>query len=130
MALEDTVVELQKFFAETAPRAPFSLPDPVPLAGCQPAQRRMDDLTPEPLALRREPAAPEPPPRGRRKPSITEMIRQARKAGERGAVRVELVNADGSRAVVTSSNQPAADLMADDDAEKLWLERIGRDAAS
>jgi hypothetical protein len=63
----------------------------------------------------------------KRKLSVAVMIRQARKSGERGPVRVELVNADGSRAVVTSSQEPAADLLSDD-AEKLWHERIAKHA--
>jgi hypothetical protein len=63
-----------------------------------------------------------------RKASITVLIRRARAAGERGIVRVELVNADGTRTIVTSSREAAIDAMTEADAEKLWIERLGRHA--
>jgi hypothetical protein len=64
----------------------------------------------------------------KRKPSIATMIRHARKAGERGEVRVELVNIDGTRTIVTSSRDAAINAMSEEDAEKLWHERIGNAA--
>jgi hypothetical protein len=65
----------------------------------------------------------------KRKPSIATLIRHARHAGERGEVRVELVNADGSRTIVTSSRDQAPEMMSEADAEQLWIERIGKHAA-
>jgi len=44
----------------------------------------------------------------KRKPNITQHIMQARKAGERGPVRVEFTDANGNPIVVTSSSQPEA----------------------
>jgi hypothetical protein len=64
----------------------------------------------------------------KRKPSVTTLIKRARKAGERGEVRVELVNSDGTRTVVTSSREAVIDAMTEANAEKLWTERIGRHA--
>jgi hypothetical protein len=64
-----------------------------------------------------------------RKPSITAIIKQARNAGERGPVRIERVNPDGSRTIITSSSEPTADLTAEDNAEKLWQERIARNGS-
>jgi hypothetical protein len=75
-----------------------------------------------------EPEIEEPPSRRKRKPNITTLIKRARKAGERGPVRVELVNDDGSRIIVTSSSEAAPDEMTESEAEKLWHERIGKDA--
>jgi hypothetical protein len=71
---------------------------------------------------------PEPQAAKPKRPSISTLIRQARKAGERGAVRVELIGANGSRTIVTSSSEPTAIELSDDDAEKLWHERIDRAA--
>src|SRR5258705_1453241 len=61
------------------------------------------------------------PPRRRRRSSVTALIKQARKAGERGPVRVELP--DGT--AITSNSEPVAG-QSDDDAERLWLERIAK----
>jgi hypothetical protein len=63
-----------------------------------------------------------------RRVSVTRLIKQARKAGERGAVRVEIFNHDGTRTVVTSSREAQIDAMTEADAEKLWTERIGKHA--
>jgi hypothetical protein len=68
-------------------------------------------------------------PSRKRKPNITTLIKRARKAGERGPVRVELVNVDGTRTIITSSSEPAPDAMTEDEAEKLWHERISKNAA-
>jgi hypothetical protein len=78
-----------------------------------------------------EDEAPEPAkvPR-KRTPSATRYIKQARRAGERGPVSVEMIDDDGRKVVVTSSEQPEAtptDQAAD--AERAWLERIARNAA-
>jgi hypothetical protein len=64
----------------------------------------------------------------KRKPNITTFIKRARKAGERGEVRVELVNSDGTRTIITSSREALIDAMTENDAEKLWHERIGNAA--
>jgi hypothetical protein len=64
----------------------------------------------------------------RRKVSVTRLIKQARKAGERGEVRVEILNHDGTRTVVTSSRDQALETITEADAEKLWTERIGNAA--
>ena len=64
------------------------------------------------------------PPRRRRRSSVTALIKHARKAGERGPVRVELP--DGT--AITSNSEPVAG-QSDDDAERLWLERIAKHAA-
>ena len=72
-----------------------------------------------------EPQPVATPPRRRRKASLTALIRRARKAGERGPVRVELP--DGT--AITSSSEPVADLNDDGTAERLWLERIAKNAA-
>ena len=64
------------------------------------------------------------PPRRRRRSSVTALIKHARKAGERGPVRVELP--DGT--AITSNSEPVAG-QSDDDAERLWLERIAKNAA-
>jgi hypothetical protein len=55
------------------------------------------------------------PPRNRkpRKPNVTTLIKRARKAGERGEVRVEMVNSDGTRTIVTSSRDQAPEMMTD-----------------
>ena len=76
-----------------------------------------------------EPEIEEPPSRRKRKPNITTLIKRARKAGERGPVRVELVNDDGSRTIVTSSSEATPEAMSEADAEKLWHERISKNAA-
>jgi hypothetical protein len=60
----------------------------------------------------------------KRKPNVATLIAQARKAGDRGPVRVELP--DGT----TSSDQPqSAEQISDDDAERLWQERIAKNAS-
>jgi hypothetical protein len=63
-----------------------------------------------------------------RKTSVTALIRQARRAGERGEVRVEILNHDGSRTIVTSSRDAASETLTEADAEQLWIERIGKHA--
>ena len=65
----------------------------------------------------------------KRKPSITTLIRQARKAGERGSVRVEQIHPDGSRTIIISSSEPSVEAMTQDDAENLWQQRIAKYAA-
>lgn len=52
------------------------------------------------------------------------LIKQARKAGERGPVRVALP--DGT--VITSASEDTVDQMTDDAAERLWHERIAKHA--
>jgi hypothetical protein len=76
-------------------------------------------------------AAPERPrpSRRKRKPNITTLIKRARDAGERGPVRVELVNDDGTRTIVTSLREAAPETITEADAEKLWHERISKNAA-
>jgi hypothetical protein len=64
------------------------------------------------------------PSKRRRNPNITALIKRARKAGERGPVRVELVALDGMRTIVTSSSEPAPEVMTTDEAEGLWQRRI------
>jgi hypothetical protein len=70
------------------------------------------------------------PPRKRRNrgKSISTLIGQARRAGERGPVRIEQVKADGSRTIITSSSEAAVEEMTVRDAERLWQERIGKHA--
>lgn len=84
-----------------------------------------DDLDAEVEAVR--------PPQARRKrhrkANITALIKRVRKAGERGPVRIELIGGDGGRTIITSSSDPAPDTMGEDEAEKMWHERIGKDAA-
>lgn len=72
-----------------------------------------------------EPQPVAAPPRRRRRSSVTALIKHARKAGERGPVRVELP--DGT--AITSNSEPVADLSDDGTAERLWLERIAKNAA-
>jgi hypothetical protein len=69
------------------------------------------------------------PARRKRKPNITTLIKRARKAGERGPVRVELVNDDGTRTIVTSSREAAPETMTEAEAEKRWHDRITKNAA-
>ena len=59
-----------------------------------------------------------------RKPSIAALIRQARKAGERGPVSVTLP--DG--VTITSASEAAIEQMTEADAERLWLERAAKHA--
>jgi hypothetical protein len=59
-----------------------------------------------------------------RKPSIAALIRQARKAGERGPVRVTLP--DGNS--ITSEREAALEQISEADAERLWLERAAKHA--
>jgi hypothetical protein len=68
-------------------------------------------------------------PRQPRRFSLARAIRQARKAGEHGPVRVEQVNADGSRTIVTSASVGTIEQMTDDDAERMWHDRIAKHAA-
>jgi hypothetical protein len=63
-----------------------------------------------------------------RKPNSATFIRQARKAGERGPVRIEHVNADGSRTIVTSTSEGAIERITEADAERMWHERIAKHA--
>ncbi|MCA1503819.1 hypothetical protein [Bradyrhizobium sp. NBAIM02] len=63
-----------------------------------------------------------------RKANITALIKRVRKAGERGPVRIEMIGGDGGRTIITSSSDPAPDAMSEDEAEKMWHERIGKDA--
>jgi hypothetical protein len=67
-------------------------------------------------------------PKRRRRPSFATLIRQVRKAGERGQVRIEQVNADGSRTIVTSTSEGAIERMTEADAERMWHERIAKHA--
>jgi hypothetical protein len=80
-----------------------------------------------PIILEAEQHAPSS--RRKRNPNITTLIKRARKAGERGPVRVELVNDDGTRAIVTSSREAAPETMTEAEAEKLWHDRITKNAA-
>ena len=61
----------------------------------------------------------------KRKPSITTLIRQARKAGERGPISVALP--DGT--TITSVSDGTVEQMSDAAAERLWRERITKNAA-
>jgi hypothetical protein len=63
-----------------------------------------------------------------RKVNVTRLIRQARKAGECGEVRVEILNHDGTRTIITSSRDSAPEMTTEADAEKLWHARIGNAA--
>jgi hypothetical protein len=73
--------------------------------------------------------APEPKRKRRRKPSFAPAIRQARKAGETGTVRVSITDPNGYTTTVASEpDRPQQ--MVTDDAERLWLERIGKNAAN
>jgi hypothetical protein len=47
--------------------------------------------------------------------SLARAIRQAREAGDRGPVRIEHVNADGSRTIVTSASEPTIAQTTDDE---------------
>jgi hypothetical protein len=76
-----------------------------------------DDDAPEPVKAKRK-----------RAPNPARYIRQARKAGERGPVRVEVIDEEGRRVIVTSSNEPDATLDHADEAERAWLERIAANA--
>jgi hypothetical protein len=69
----------------------------------------------------------EPKQRRKRKPDAARYIKQARKAGEQGPVRVEMIDNDGRKIVITSSNQPDATVQADN-AEQAWFERIAKNA--
>jgi len=64
------------------------------------------------------------PKRKRRRPNVTTLIRQARKAGERGPVSVTLP--DGT--TVTSASDGIVEQMTDAAAERLWQERIAKHA--
>ena len=73
--------------------------------------------------------APPTPSQRKRKPNITTLNKRARKAGERGPVRVELVNVDGTSTIITFGGEHAPEAMTEDEAEKLWHERISKNAA-
>ena len=60
----------------------------------------------------------------RKRPSVTRYIKQARKAGDRGPVRIELP--DGT--TITSSNETAPGRTAEDDAERMWMQRVTKHA--
>jgi hypothetical protein len=60
-----------------------------------------------------------------RKPSIGGLIRQTRKAGERGPVRVTF--SDGT--TITSERDAAIEQLSEADAERMWRERIAKHAA-
>jgi hypothetical protein len=66
-----------------------------------------------------------PRPKRKRKPSIATLIRQARKAGERGPISVALP--DGT--TITSVSDGTVEQMSDAAAERLWRERITKNAA-
>ena len=65
-----------------------------------------------------------PRPKRKRRPSITTLIRQARKAGERGPISVALP--DGT--TITSANDGTVEQMTDAAAERLWQERMAKHA--
>jgi hypothetical protein len=90
--------------------------------------RRKPDGTSEVIEPEIEDATPKLS-RRKRRPNITTLIKRARRAGERGPVRVELVNDDGTRTIITSSSEALPDAMTEDAAEKLWHERIHKNAA-
>jgi hypothetical protein len=60
-----------------------------------------------------------------RKPNIAALIRQARKAGECGRVSVTLP--DGT--TITTERNSAIEQMTDGDAERLWNQRLAKNAA-
>jgi hypothetical protein len=76
-----------------------------------------EDEAPEPVKAKRK-----------RPPNPARYIRQARNAGERGPVRVEVIDEEGRKVIVTSSNEPGAIVDEVDIAERAWFERIAANA--
>jgi hypothetical protein len=61
------------------------------------------------------------PAKRRRTPNLTRYIKQARKAGDRGAVRVEVTDSKGRTVVVTSEPSPAQHT---DAARTMWDKKL------